>query len=311
MKSICDSSTGIMVGLELNEGKLDQSMKKFYEEYGATTAVTLRLAQPWFSTGRAIVGDSYFSSVKTAKALAKHGLYFCGVVKTATKMFPLGQLEELSTTLRRGHHIALKSVYGDNSELYALSWKDKKIYNIISTFGTLEDTQPIYRNYKKVVETNGIKSNTVIVRSMTRPKIIADLYDNLNIVDIHDHYRQGVLEPERRWKTKTWWKRLLATMFGIHVTDAYLSYRYEFASKVLDNREQLCFCSFAEKLAQDLCCNPYSDQPMALRRHSCDGIKVCYDFISQDPYILIISILSFSGHSNNMQYSLVANSSRV
>jgi Transposase IS4 len=53
------------------------------------TKVLLKLIQPWQMSDRVICADSYFASVQAAKELLRAGMKFIGVVKTATKEFPL------------------------------------------------------------------------------------------------------------------------------------------------------------------------------------------------------------------------------
>jgi hypothetical protein len=59
--------------------------KKYHNEYGATTACTLRLVEAagLIAAGipRIVLGDAWFASVKTALALKTRGLYFIGQVK--------------------------------------------------------------------------------------------------------------------------------------------------------------------------------------------------------------------------------------
>ena len=88
MKSLCFGTTGIMLKLDIMEGKDRQAAKPFYAEYDEGTAITLRLTQHYFGSLRVVHADSAFSSVKTLEALKIHGLWFMGIVKTATKRFP-------------------------------------------------------------------------------------------------------------------------------------------------------------------------------------------------------------------------------
>lgn len=53
------------------------------------TKVMKELVMPWAKTNRLVVADSYFASVQAAEELFKVGLRFTGVVKTATKRFPV------------------------------------------------------------------------------------------------------------------------------------------------------------------------------------------------------------------------------
>ena len=78
--------------------------KEFVDEYGTTTATMLRLTAAYHGTGRIIVADAWFGSLKTAIALIKHGLYCNMLVKTAHKGFPRELLNQ--TCLSRGEWAA-------------------------------------------------------------------------------------------------------------------------------------------------------------------------------------------------------------
>lgn len=84
-KTMCCAASGVLLQVEIMESKEDSSSKKFVAEYGATTACTLRLVEPYFRTGRVVVGDSWFGSYKTVCVLRERGLYAIVCVKTATK----------------------------------------------------------------------------------------------------------------------------------------------------------------------------------------------------------------------------------
>ena len=64
-----------------------------------------------YGTGRIVVADSWFGSVKSAIALMKKGLYANMLVKTAHKGFPRNQLSEKS--LSRGEWVAYHSTIED------------------------------------------------------------------------------------------------------------------------------------------------------------------------------------------------------
>ena len=69
IKDMSDGRTHIVVQMELYEGKEAMESKGHVKKYGATCATTLRLTRPYHGTGRTIIADSWFGSVKTAIAL--------------------------------------------------------------------------------------------------------------------------------------------------------------------------------------------------------------------------------------------------
>lgn len=69
MKTLVDGSSGILLNMELCDGKEVQQKKPYVKDFGATCACTLRLTERWWGTGREIIGDSWFGSVNTVTAL--------------------------------------------------------------------------------------------------------------------------------------------------------------------------------------------------------------------------------------------------
>ena len=88
---MCDGMSQIVINLELYEGKVIMSGKNHVREYGTTTATTLHLTDPYHGSGRCVIADSSFGSVKCASELMRKGLYSIMLVKTAHKDFPLGE----------------------------------------------------------------------------------------------------------------------------------------------------------------------------------------------------------------------------
>ena len=77
IKDIYDSVTNIVLHLELYEGREIMSQKDFVKEYGATDATTLQLTDSYHDSGRRIIADSGFGSVKTVLLLPKWLMLRC------------------------------------------------------------------------------------------------------------------------------------------------------------------------------------------------------------------------------------------
>jgi hypothetical protein len=80
LKAVCDGTTGVCMLVELQEGKERMRRKAFTDEYGATTACTVRmlsnmsLSEKRLETKlkRVVTADSWFASLETAMA---HGVH--------------------------------------------------------------------------------------------------------------------------------------------------------------------------------------------------------------------------------------------
>jgi Transposase IS4 len=57
------------------------------------TKVLKELVMPWARAGRIVAADSGFNSVEGAEELYKAGLRYIGVVKTATRRYPMSALQ--------------------------------------------------------------------------------------------------------------------------------------------------------------------------------------------------------------------------
>jgi hypothetical protein len=258
LKSIADAETGILLGLEVMEGSERQKQKKYHAEFGEGTAVLLRLVEPYVSSERTVVADSAFSSVKTLEQLHNRGLYFMGMVKTASKRYPKKSLEEwYKEGQPRGTFKILQSNTNDGSPMYAMCWADRKAKTIISNRGTTLPGSDIVRPRNKViVNRHGDYETLKYKRTIPRPHMIEIFFSAFSTIDVHDHLRQGSLEMEKEWFTEKWELRVFGTIFGMVLTDAYLAYRYE---NIVDipGTKVLSFNEFLERIAYQLIFNDF------------------------------------------------------
>ena len=80
-RTLIDTADRVLLNAEICEDKTSMQYKQYNATWGKATGCTLRLVEPYFDSGRIVIGDSYFASVKTARALYEHGLFFVGCVK--------------------------------------------------------------------------------------------------------------------------------------------------------------------------------------------------------------------------------------
>ena len=248
-RTLSCGETKIMLQLEIQERKVPMQGKEYAKDYGSDTSSLLRLTRYWSGSDRTVVADSAFASLKTAEALHKHrGLRFIGLVKTAHKQFPKAWLQKYPYT-NRGDHCVLQANI-DGRQHMAVGWNDKKLKMFISS--TSRTTEALCPAYKKRFRqsTPEDRSNApcvVLYKEVKRPAVVEAYFDNANVIDVHNHLRQGGLELERHWKMQTWWHHNFATIFGMCESDAYLAFRYfhPFAP-ILSHRE------FTERLSLQL-----------------------------------------------------------
>jgi hypothetical protein len=219
IRNAADADSRILLQLEIQEEKESMDSKPFIAETNNKphTAAVLRLVQPWFGTFRTIYGDSAFASVNTAMKCWEYGLYFIGLVKTAYSEFPKGFFSQKSSSMQPGDSIHLQATKNDRS-LIAVGWKDKVLKTFIATAGSSAPGKP------RIKERRHRVTKEKISVSVATTSIGSEYFTNAPAIDIHNHYRQGILEMERNIRTRAWDDKLAFTLLGMIMVDAYLMY---------------------------------------------------------------------------------------
>ena len=189
VKCLADGIVGIILRLELCEGKEAESKKK-WSHLPAGTAHSLRVTEPWHGTGRILVADSAFSSVTTAIECKKCGLFFTGILKTASREFPKEYLSDSSKYNSKGNHVCLSTIM-DNCSLIAIGWRDKTIKTFISTCGTTLPGQPHQKH-------RYTKDGELTTSEVQCPQMVSQYFSAACKIDVHNHLRQGLLAIEEK-----------------------------------------------------------------------------------------------------------------
>jgi len=283
-KSLADPYTGILLHLELQEGKDAMRAKERYAELGAGAACTWRMTKPWHGSGRTIIGDSWFGSFKCALALSEVGLYCSMMVKTAYRCFPLAflkawaaseetRVDENGQRIPWGNHKVLRHCEpnrqgGPPRIFYALGHRDRKLKTIVTNKGTTLEGEPMSVERSRIAYEDGRPFNEYYLKTTPRCKIMELLFDDFSVIDIENHRRQGILRVEKFWLTKCWWKRCFATVgLGMCVVDAYLLYKCEW-DHFHEDGDVMDFLEYSGKLAYSLIYNMYIEGAPALRRRA-------------------------------------------
>ena len=229
IKNLADCDSGIMMVLEIVGPKTEMRKRQYAAAYGAGTSLLLRLSADWKGSGRLIVADSAFASVKSAVALRNLlGLYFHGLVKTAHSKFPKKYLNEVGIDRRGGHVIC--TAKEDGVDLRAITWNDGKKAkdgtimrkNIVATCGT---SLPGVAHKKRRWRVDEDGRSTYYFHSVPRPHITTTYFDNAQMIDVHNHKRQGRagLALESRG-TQQWTTRFHETIMGMVGVNSHLAY---------------------------------------------------------------------------------------
>lgn len=211
LKDISDGITGRMLRVIIQEGKHRNATLEFEDKYQHTTACCMRLAKPWFGSGRVIAGDSWFASVQSAVAHQDHGLHAILLVKTATAGFPKKELNEMMEGKPVGTTVCMETVY-NGKPLYAIAYKEAESMtrHYVATCGTTA--------YEEHVTEEREDGTGEIKRGRTMgPNIHAIFRAASPKIDIHNMMRQGMLKIERVWRTARYHHRIFGTV-GIGMT---------------------------------------------------------------------------------------------
>ena len=93
--SACGRS-GIMMRLRIfKSAKNEEEQQDDRKNIPHGTKVMKELVMLWANTDRIVCVDSYFVSVPAVEEFWKHGLRFIGVIKTATRQFPMACLSNI------------------------------------------------------------------------------------------------------------------------------------------------------------------------------------------------------------------------
>jgi hypothetical protein len=259
VKSLADCQSMVLLRLEIMEGKERMSTKKYVDEYGATPALVKRMLEPFQGRKLTVIGDSAFSSVKTATTMLEMGLHFLGCVKTAHRAYPMQVMKAFGDDSNNatGTHTVLKTTVQSTklspTEIFAVGWKDSVMKSFICTRGvTLPGNPSIKYKFTKTTQDGRphVQKNAVAV---PKPSVVEEYFAGFSAVDIHDHYRQGSLAMEEGWTTRTWWHRLFTSVFGMIVTDSYLAYKYHKDFHLgAQEASMLSFKVFTERLCWSL-----------------------------------------------------------
>ena len=91
------SESGVMLRLLLVNSEEDSHLHTQENNEGLQhgTAILKYLVVPWANSKRVVCADSYVASVSSAEEMMRIGIRFIGVVKTATKTFPMAYLSSI------------------------------------------------------------------------------------------------------------------------------------------------------------------------------------------------------------------------
>ena len=243
--------SGIVIWLILVKTATEQAANSIHEDEDGMlhgTKVLAELVSSWAHADRIVCGDSRFASVGAAEALKALGLCFVGVVKTATKRFPLGHLSNLELENRGGRHRLV--VKGDDGEpkLLAFAWMDRGRRCFIASGSSLVEGEHCVQDRWRQVDQEENADPERVESTVPQPKAAEVCCSACQSVDQHNRLRQATLKTETKIQTKQWDKRVDVSIFAMCVVDTWLAWSLGTASKC---KQSDLHADLAEEMADD------------------------------------------------------------
>jgi len=183
-------------------------------------AVLKRLVAPWAGTHRVVRADSYFASVTAATELLAMGLRFIGVVKTATRGYPMSALSTLEVATRGDHATFTHSTAEGTVKLMAMMWVDRERRCFVSSTSTSLPGNP----YDRVRWRQMGEDAERVALNVKLPQVAQAYYECCAQIDRHNRCRQNDLQLEHKLQTHDWSMRVNLSLLGMCVVDSWLLY---------------------------------------------------------------------------------------
>ena len=142
--------SGVMLRLKIVKTAEEENASAEADDDGNNhgTNVLKFLVEPWVRTDRCICADSYFASVNAVTVMRTMGLHFIGVVKTATKKFPMSYLSNLEL-VQRGDYKGLVARGTDGQPtMLSFVWMDRDRRYFVASASSLDSGVPYSAHWK-------------------------------------------------------------------------------------------------------------------------------------------------------------------
>ena len=141
LQTACCGESGIMLQSKLvKTAKAREREGHDLDDEGLNerTRVLEELCALWAGSNRVVIADLYFGLVQTANELCKIGLCFTGIVKMATRQFPMHELQ-LQQLNNQGDHKSMWSTTTDTAkpDLMTFAWVDRERRHFVSLCSNL------------------------------------------------------------------------------------------------------------------------------------------------------------------------------
>lgn len=276
IKNLGCAQSGMILQMEIELKKADHKTQKFFDlkasngdPYGHTTACTLRLAEPWFGSGRILCGDAWFASIKTCEALAQRGMYFIGDIKMGTRRFPKVDLEAETGTERGAWAVRTSTIKlgGDETmPIFSVTHRrGEKVHSWVASCGTTLPGGAHNATFEEEEERADFNLEDLYEIERKCPSVLNTFTLAQPCIDRHNRYRQNLLAMEKRILARSFSTRFGVSMMGTVMVNAFFAHKY-FNKCALDFKDVMATLAFR------LMHNAYLPQPeISPRKGSCAG----------------------------------------
>ena len=257
--------SGVMIRLKIVKTAEEENASAVTDDDGNNhgTNVLKFLVEPWVRMDHCVCAESYFTSVNAVTVMRTMGLCFIGVVKMATKKFPMSYLSNLEL-VQSGDYKGLVA-RGTNRQPTMLSfiWMDWDCRYFVASVSSLDSGIPYSQNRWRQVslELDALPENVEL--TIPQPKATVVYNRTCGVIDQHNRHQDN-LKTEKKLETKKWDMRVNLTIFSMIVVDTWLVYSQAMGSTELQSE-------FYVHLAEELIDNNIDSRLQCRRKSGEDG----------------------------------------
>ena len=179
--------SGVMIRLKIVKTAEEENASVETDDNGNNhgTNVLKFLVEPWVRMDRCVCADSYFVSVNAVTVMRTMGLHFIGVVKAATKKFPMSYLSNLEL-VQHGDYKGLVARGTDGQPtMLSFVWMDRDHRYFVASESSLDSSIPYSWNRWRQVSLvlDALPENMEL--TIPQPKAM-ETYRTCGVIDQHN-----------------------------------------------------------------------------------------------------------------------------
>ena len=258
--------SGVMIRLKVVKTAEEENASAVTDGDGNNhgTNVLKFLVEPWVKMDCCVCANSYFTSVNAVTVMRMMGLHFIGVVKMATKKFPMSYLSNLEL-VQHGDYKGLVARGTDGQPtMLSFIWMDRDHHYFVASASSL-DSGIVYswnRWCQASLKLDALPENVEL--TIPQSKVTEVYYRTCGVIDQHNQHGQDNLKTKKKLETKKWDMRVNLIIFSMIVVDTWLVYSQATGSTELQSE-------FYVRLAEEFIDNNIDSRLQRRRNSGEDG----------------------------------------